>query len=714
MRTLLSQFCEEFETHVRPLLAPIDRSAELLGSVEGELPCKELQADLRERRHQFEALAEKVAEQQAYVLIFGPLKSGKSTLMNALSASYVSEVSSLPAYPCMVFVSHSDMRQSTATFYNGETKTFADHAELQLFVDRAHTELAARIRSTEERGEQFDPQIHYPEAVRRIDITLPAGELAQSGAVLVDTPGLYSRMKFGYDQMTLQFRNSAACAIFVVKSDNLFLEQVFEEFNQLLELFSRVFLVVNLDMTKRDLDAEGNLVPSLEQEDPLRIIDAFEKLAMSAPLKRAAESGKLRIYPVGLLHAASSRLRANKDDEATPENLFHGQASFDAFRADLTDYLNSTDYLVAFLGDSLRRANSLLDDTITLCSHPTIFALGRKSAELETEKERSTRALAALEHLMVFEWSGAFGQLQEELGATVHRREREIGDKTSRELEEFLTRWFDSEASLDRLVSDQWIPTLTGYQEELSLDVSNALDAHVAGGHAGVRLPVSIAEDLVTAGIDLGAIGRASMEHVDRTALLPKPEAPMRSEQIPVKKRFWDWLLLRSRASVRQRMFGPMPRPAQSITIETKAAQLGKAAHEAMGAALDTYMERFSTETINRMQGQVLGDYARSTIEALEIKVTAEHERLEARRVEIDADLLKHRTVLAQFSDLEVAAGHSVASIKELSTRYKSTEPEMLIQPVSPPDRRFPTPPEGGFVGGPLVDESAREEASRD
>ena len=34
-----------------------------------------------------------------YVMIFGPLKSGKSTLMNAIAAAYVSEVSSLPAYP---------------------------------------------------------------------------------------------------------------------------------------------------------------------------------------------------------------------------------------------------------------------------------------------------------------------------------------------------------------------------------------------------------------------------------------------------------------------------------------------------------------------------------------------------------------------------------------------------------------------------------------
>ncbi len=70
-----------------------------------------------------QALTDKVAEQQAYVLIFGPLKSGKSTLMNALSAAYVSEVTSLPAYPCMVYVTHADTPGYVVTHYDGRKTT---------------------------------------------------------------------------------------------------------------------------------------------------------------------------------------------------------------------------------------------------------------------------------------------------------------------------------------------------------------------------------------------------------------------------------------------------------------------------------------------------------------------------------------------------------------------------------------------------------------
>ena len=71
-------------------------------------------------------------------------------------------------------------------------------------------------------------------------------------------------MKFGYDYMTREFRDSAACAVFVVKTDNLFLEQVFSDFNDLLDQFSRVFVVVNIDTGKSDLCPDGSLEPSLE------------------------------------------------------------------------------------------------------------------------------------------------------------------------------------------------------------------------------------------------------------------------------------------------------------------------------------------------------------------------------------------------------------------------------------------------------------------
>ena len=217
------------------------------------------------------------------MLVFGPLKSGKSTLMNALAGAYVSEVTSLPAYPCLVFVAAGPRREYVVTRHDGERATWTDVREFARHVDAAHAELAAALRAAEEQGVAFEPQQHFPRAIRRIDVHVPDSELASTGAVLVDTPGLYTRMRFGYDRMTREFRDAAACAVYVVRTDTLFLEQAFAEFHRLLDLFSRVFLVINVDSRKRDVSPDGKLVPSLEQSHPERVVEAIFKHYESRP-----------------------------------------------------------------------------------------------------------------------------------------------------------------------------------------------------------------------------------------------------------------------------------------------------------------------------------------------------------------------------------------------------------------------------------------------
>jgi hypothetical protein len=92
------------------------------------------------------------------------------------------------------------MRTSRAysiTRYNGRESAFGGPAALTEVVTEAHHALAREIRVTEGGGEEFDPRSTFQEAIRRIDIQLPVPSLAESSTVLVDTPGLYSRMNFG-------------------------------------------------------------------------------------------------------------------------------------------------------------------------------------------------------------------------------------------------------------------------------------------------------------------------------------------------------------------------------------------------------------------------------------------------------------------------------------------------------------------------------------
>ena len=690
MRTLLSQFCEAFDATVRPLLTPISEANAALTEAKDDLGIPEVRAELLDLQHRIQGLVDKVAEQQAYVLLFGPLKSGKSTLMNALAGTYVSEVSSLPAYPCMVYLSHAEERVFYVSRYSGEMERFTDPSALYGHVNGAHEELAAKLRESDAAEIEFDPSRHYQDAIRKVDVRLPAGDLAQSGAVLVDTPGLYSRMKFGYDRMTKEFRDSASCAIFVVKSDNLFLEQVFEEFEDLLELFSRIFLVVNLDTTKSDLSPDGTLVPSLEQEDPLRIIDAFENLAMSAPLKRAAEDGRLKIYPVDLLRAASHRLSETSEESAAVP--VRGQANFDAFLEDLTEYLNSTDYLVAFLGDSLRRASGLLEDLKQVCEDPSISALRDHADALDAQRQEQQRRRHAIHRLEAFDWRSAFRELDEKLAPSIRSRAQTSSQETEKELDRLVDQWFLSDASFESLINDDLIPRLTRFESELTGFVAETLEDEVQPGTAGLLLPSNIGADLHAAEIDLGELGLESLGAMSKDSALGHVSAPVAVERVPVKRGVIDWLLFRSQARCRERLFGDAANPAARIPVDRKTRRLGEDARRAIRRELDLFKSRFFMETIQRAHRHLISRYADFAVDAMAERLEAREESIGLRLQEIVDALMERRKALSHIATLQARAGEVHGGVDELTAAYGQTEPEKLIQPA--PSGGLPAPPQ--------------------
>jgi energy-coupling factor transporter ATP-binding protein EcfA2 len=429
MKTEISKFCEECLQQLSALPPALEKAtADLELGSEKQLLEKPLRL-LNDIRARSRSLMEKLASQQAYLLIFGPLKSGKSTLMNAISGAYVSEVTSLPGYPCLVFVRNATEPHFSVTRYNGRETVFANGTALKDVMEDSHLALAAQIRAAELRGDDFDPRTHFTEAIRRVDVKLPVHNLGESSTVLVDTPGLYSRMNFGYDVLTREFRDSAACAVFVAKTDNLFLEQVFTEFNQLLGLFSRIFLVINVDSSKRDLHADGSLQPSAESRDPEQIIEAFKTLSMAGPLRRAYDENRVRIHAIDLLSAASSFLsgRGNGNSDATANdengNGSHQQAmppdanqktAFEGFVRDLTDYLNSSDYTVEFIRDSLRQGGALCTEAREILGSHEIETLRACQSELESELREIDDRVAAVDRLLAVDWKIAFEKVSAE------------------------------------------------------------------------------------------------------------------------------------------------------------------------------------------------------------------------------------------------------------------------------------------------------------
>lgn len=708
MQTVLSQFCEEFEGRVRPVLEPLDRFAASVGQTHDDTAARSVLPALLSSRHRLRALMEKVERQQAYVIIFGPLKSGKSTLMNAMSGAYVSEVTALPAYPCMVYFSHAEQRELVLTRYDGSVERLTDVADMRAQMSTAHGELAEAIRACESGGEEFDPLVHLPRAVRRVDVRTPAEQLAGSGAVLVDTPGLYSRMKFGYDLMTRECRDSAASAVFVVKTDNLFLEQVFAEFSDLLRLFSRIFLVVNLDSTKQDLQPDGSLGSSLESVDPQQIVAAFERFAMNASLKEARDDGRLRIYPIDLLRAASRRLRPGHAVEQEQDGRATSDPAddFSAFLADLTQYLNSTDYLVAFLGDSLRQGGAILDELKGITGSAPVVELSQKVDELEKDRGERVARAAALARLASFGWDGALGGVRDDVERITIERSGAVRTETGEKADAALAAWFDSDQSFGQLLREGLGGVLDGYRDQVAA-IAREVTQTVLGSEVAVATALRESRgELGRAQVELTGVARATLASLPPVA--PRTEAPKLDVPVAVvqvKKTIWDHLLLRSQASVRRRLIGPDAAPEKPLPKKVKQKRLG-ATRVVLGEVLRARFARFASEVAKETVSDAFAHASGALVGAFRREIEARRNENTAALERGDERLHSLSRARDELRELQSGVDQASAAIERLTERFVDTSPTALLLEAPATE-----PPAQGAAGA-IETEPAQPEAS--
>lgn len=668
MKITIQSFCQAFSTELEPFADDLSRALAKLPSPEDLEAIGTPRRGLLEVQQRLTTLREKVSRQRTFLLIFGPLKSGKSTLMNALSGAYVSEVSSLPAYPALVYVKHGEQRHFEASDYEGNRREFADNLALAEAVEADHARLADAIVAAEDQGEAFEPRKHDPKAIRRMDIEVPAPHLAESGSVLVDTPGLYSHMKFGYDQMTRDFRDTAACAIFVVKTDNLFFEKVFEEFEELLSCFSRVFLVSNIDSSKQDLRPDGALEPSLESREPERIIDAFRSLSMSATLRGAIDEDRLKIYPIDLLRAASRTLRGPADDAGTGDGGAIRGDGFDEFVADLTAYLNSSAYLQDFMVDSVRVAQDVTAEAGVLVSGDTAAALeyGQRQGQAALERERAQ--LKALETLEVQDWDSAFDALRAGRDRLLTELTGEPAAELEKNCQEELTAWMESDESWNALLEQRLNARLAEEAGRQTAQLREQLQAQLSGPRAGLEFSDAQVAAFREAGVPVEEALAGVPRNPELQTNTPPPRLLVDAETIPVARGLADYLLLRGRTRVRMDIFGDQG--DSSIDAAVKARRLGGEGLEKLRALVHDTAVREVPELQQRSAAELLETHIERCNEALQSSVVAMRSRVQERIAAQEATQQLRQQAQSVFKELQNSTLRFDNELSELKARF--------------------------------------------
>ncbi len=716
MKTEISEFCKEYSSALIPAGAALDAVIEQIEKDSQEDVLRLNLAGLNEVKHRLKSLIDKVEGQQAYLLIFGPLKSGKSTLMNAISGAYVSEVTSLPAYPCLVYVSHGEKASIKLTRYNGRETSTEDKNVMEVLINDSHSNLADRIRTVEEQGREFDPGLDYPEAIRRINIGLEARELNESGTVLVDTPGLYSRMKFGYDLMTREFRNSAACAVFVVKTDNLFLEQVFDEFNDLLGLFSRVFLVVNIDSSKRDLRPDGSLQPSLESQDPQKIIDAFQLLSMSAALRKASKDGRLKIYPIDLLQAASHHLQtgvrpslaaptpveelaesilsqASDAEEASeepttddPSAEASSEASeavetepavkaerpndFGAFLTDLTEYLNSSDYLFELMNDSFRQGDALREEISRNCAQDSIGEFVSQQRRLRSDVEEISGQLEAASNLAAYDWEKAFEKTHKDVEQETSRFAKEVQADVLKTLNSGIENWFETSDCLADLVGKTWQKRMDDLQGQISekvvSSVKNVLDSSSGGAHPDPDLVIAL--DRVR--LSLRDVYSKAIGSLDKNPEVRDCAIELDVNEITVNRNFWDRIFFQSQAKIRRRLFGNADNPTNEVPPVKKRKRLLPAGREALEKCVAEHLNSILPGIATRCARDFLKLYIEQFRKDFTSILTARQSDLKDSKDNLESRIEANDRITGSFEQLDIAIESLQTEMDDLKNKF--------------------------------------------
>jgi hypothetical protein len=335
---------------------------------------------------------------------------------------------------------------------------------------------------------------------------------------------------------------------------------------------------------------------------------------------------------------------------------------------------------VAFLGDSLRQAESLVVRLKELNENSTVQELNEHFERLEqrvTEAQAESEAISSLLH---FDWAGAFSSLPEWLNESVTAEDDALYSKTSNALAGSITNWFSESSSLRTLVNDDLGLLLRSMQAEVISNLTTSLRRRIHQGSIGIELPDSISNAAEASGLDMRAIGGSALTDLDGGSALEDVHIPLGKSAIPVRKGFWDFVLFRNQSKMRARLFGT--KFEHRLDRNTKSKRLGEVARTYIQAEAEDYLYRYypkATERLSDWISQSFTHYAVSGIlSQLETALASANAELEGAQSEL-AQVAALRESLLTLSRAIEAADRGFGTLAE---RYGNTQPEMLLVEV--------------------------------
>ncbi len=253
------------------------------------------------------------------------------------------------------------------------------------------------------------------------------------------------------------------------------------------------------------------------------------------------------------MSAASAVLTRNS---GAPSGDQQQKAAFESFLADLTDYLNSSDYTVEFIRDSLRQGLTLCREVGEVFNGSEVARLEKAIQALSAEMQDLDARIAAVDRLLTVDWNASFEKVRSQNSSRGRERFNAKAQYLAAEMRQGLESWYGVEDCLQALVDKYWNASLAAGALALEQETQARLRGFLENSSGGAEPVAGVMMDLNTVSFSLEQISQAALSKLDAK---DDPEAyltAISAETIPVRKSLGDWLLFRKIATVRRRLFG--------------------------------------------------------------------------------------------------------------------------------------------------------------
>jgi len=306
----------------------------------------EQSSSLTEHMKSLEGHINRAEKPEIRVLFFGPLKSGKSTLMNILTRNpKVSQVDPRPAYPCFIEVRHEDIDSPICGLFKG-------------FEDLDPTETLTLAKTRDRLDNLLEEFIQGSQEFNRCNLIKIQMRLWQNSGegelVLIDSPGLL----FGNSRYTKElptYLTKADVAVYVVRVEQLFTAEVNKHIKDVREKLNdnekmRFYVIVN--GTRKALKFNDNG----EQE-------YYDQIEHSGEYKKYLYTHVLDTDTVGKVENPGSEMKLDFADLLQEwDNVRHGSADRSTKAAESSKIIVS---LEKYLGEDLLAQK--MNNLETLC-----------------------------------------------------------------------------------------------------------------------------------------------------------------------------------------------------------------------------------------------------------------------------------------------------------------------------------------------------------